>query len=504
MLFFLFPIFTIVIFSTLTVRWALVLSITVGYLLLPSQDQIFLNLPILPSLDKISIPSFIAAIAASMVIKRQGKFKKRRREGVYENNTSKSLDYLPGYFPRSSFAALSMLLLAFGVTMTTITNSDTLIYGETVIPGQRIYDLASNGLGFLVALLPMLLGRKFLFDENGHKILMSVMFLSAMIYSLPALYEVRMSPQINRMVYGFFPHSFGQHMRAGGFRPLVFLNHGLLLGIYLCCSILAAAVLFRVNSGSGRIKFLFGILYLISVLFLAKTLGALIITIFLLPVALFFSVRLQLLTAALIAGITLAYPILRGADIIRTEAVVQIAEGINSERADSLAFRFRHENALLDKAADRPVFGWSSWGRWRVFDENGRDVTVSDGEWVITISRWGWVGYISIFGLLCFPIIQLALSRRKYEVGLATSGLCVLLSANLIDLLPNASTSPAMWLAAGALVGRLEYARGFKAVSGMENKNRTVAEGLAVSYSGGGGSSRRYSRFSARQHERQR
>ncbi|MEM6420991.1 MAG: hypothetical protein AAF698_00270, partial [Pseudomonadota bacterium] len=36
--------------------------------------------------------------------------------------------------------------------------------------------------------------------------------------------------------------------------------------------------------------------------------------------------------------------------------------------------------------------------------------------------------------------------------------LCLVVAANLLDLLPNASVSPVLWLMAGALIGRLEPA----------------------------------------------
>jgi hypothetical protein len=453
---FLFPVLVVILFLRMDIRWALVWTIVLGYLFLPASAEIYVDLPLLPPIDKTLVPSLMAAISAYLVLRRKEKEIPLVDRGAEYAKISKEVSVLPGFLPRSYVALICMSLLVVGVIMSVLTNRDVLVYGTTVLPAQRTYDIFSLLLWLAVSLLPMCLGRKFLFDNDGHRILLTVMATSALIYSLLALYEVRMSPQLNVMLYGFFPHSWIQHVRAGGFRPIVFLDHGLLLGIFLSCSLVAMASLARLSIGLARALYLLGIPYLLGVLFLSKTLGALVIAVSLLPVALLLPVRLQLVIAALIAGVTLSYPLMRGADIIPTEVIVDIAATNSAERAESLAYRFHHEDMLLTKAADRPVFGWGSWGRWRVYDENGRDITTSDGAWVITISRFGWLGYIAQFSFLCIPLIVFAIRQKRYEIGLATAGLCVLVAANLIDLLPNASITPLTWLAAGALLGRFE------------------------------------------------
>jgi hypothetical protein len=454
---FLFPILAIILFQRLPVQKAVIWTVVSGYLFLPTAVFVSIDLPILPSFDKLLIPSFMAALLSVLFlrgIKAQNVIAERR------GGEARPLPVvLEGWLP-VSFIGLGLLgLMVVGTVLSVLTNGDTVVYGDRVLPAQRPFDAVSALLDMAIILLPLILGRKFLADDAGQKTLMMVIAAGALVYSLLALYEVRMSPQINNMVYGFFPHSFAQHIRGGGFRPLVFLDHGLQLGIFFACAILSIAVLMRLSDGVVRMRYLLALIYMIGVLFLSKTLGAFLITLVLLPVALLMPVRMQLLAAAVVAGITMAYPILRGAHVIPTDQIVELAERIDTNRAQSLAFRFHHEENLIDKAAERPVFGWSTWGRWRIYDETGRDITVSDGEWVITISQRGWVGYIAEFGLLCLPLMLFALRRRYYEVGLATSGLCLVVAANLIDLLPNATPSPIIWMAAGALLGRLEYKR---------------------------------------------
>ena len=53
--------------------------------------------------------------------------------------------------------------------MSTFTNSDPLVYGDTFIPQMRAFDAFSLILAALVVLLPTMLGRKFLADDAGHR-----------------------------------------------------------------------------------------------------------------------------------------------------------------------------------------------------------------------------------------------------------------------------------------------------------------------------------------------
>jgi len=68
----------------------------------------------------------------------------------------------------------------------------------------------------------------------------------------------------------------------------------------------------------------------------------------------------------------------------------------------------------------------------------------------------GWVKYIAEFGLLCVPIFIMFLRRKAYDIGVETTLLVLLLTANLFDLLPNATITPLTWILAGALWGRIE------------------------------------------------
>lgn len=424
---------------------AVTTSILGAYLLLPRNYSI--ELPAVPSLNKDSIPALAATLAAAMLI--QGPRLHALVPGMV----------LPGLWPRSRVIRILFIMMLGGAAATVLTNGDTLRYGPQVLPALRPYDAAS-ALGYtLFSLLPFLLARKYLAHPDAQKILLVGLVVAALIYSLPALYEVRMSPQLSRNIYGYFPHDWVQHLRGGGFRPVVFLSHGLWLAIFFCTSFLAALALWRSSSGKDRMRWLAASVWLLMTLVLSKGLGALGIGLLLGAIILFLPIRLQVIGAAVLAAVLLVYPMLRGADMVPTEAALTLAEAVDHARAASLKTRFDHEDILLDKANQRPAFGWGGWGRNRVFNDEGRDMSVTDGYWILAIGTRGWIGYLSEFGLLLVPMIFLGLRWKTLALTPATAGLSLALTANMIDLIPNATLTPVTWLLAGALVGRLELGR---------------------------------------------
>lgn len=454
----LWPAVVIVLFRFLPAREALAWGIIGGYLLLPSGERVFWDFPVIPTVNKTMIPALALVLVAAAYLRsiRPGA---PGQPLTLPDKIAPSLrghTILPGWLPKSTTLRVLLAMMILGSIATAMTNRDTIFIGETVLRSMSLYDAFSRIAFFMVMLLPFFLGRKFLADDAGQKTLLAAFAIAGAIYVLPALYEVRMSPQINRMVYGFFPHSWVQHIRGGGFRPLVFLDHGLLLGMYLACAVLAAAVSVRLQAENRRLLYGGLVLWLLLGLVASKTLGALILAVTFLPVALFFGARSQLIVAALVASLILVYPVLRGGGLVPTDRVAEMAYNYDPDRGGSIGFRFDNEDLLLQRANQRPAFGWGGYSRGRVFDERGRDISITDGTWIITLGQSGWIGYIGMFGLLTLPIITMALRSRRYQVGLATSGLAVLVVANLVDLIPNSSLTAVLWLSAGALAGRLE------------------------------------------------
>ena len=151
----------------------------------------------------------------------------------------------------------------------------------------------------------------------------------------------------------------------------------------------------------------------------------------------------------------LTFPILRSTDLIPFNSVLETVAQFEPGRAASFKVRVDNEDLLLEKAKERPLFGWGGWGRQRVYDENGRDISITDGTWIIRLGNGGWVNYIAIFGLLCWPAIGFFLRARE-DIDPVSVGIVLILCAKLIDLIPNSVVGAVAWLSAGALIGRTE------------------------------------------------
>jgi hypothetical protein len=163
-----------------------------------------------------------------------------------------------------------------------------------------------------------------------------------------------------------------------------------------------------------------------------------------------------------LAVLSLLYPLLRIADVFPTATLVEASRLVSDDRATSLQFRFDQEQKLLERASERPLFGWGRYGRNRVYAEDwegiGGDVSVTDGRWIITFGQFGLFGFLAEFGLLALPILYavFALNISKVRDDSFIAALALIVSVNIVDLLPNSSLSPWTWLVAGALLGRSE------------------------------------------------
>ncbi|MBL3705559.1 hypothetical protein GI582_22920 [Sulfitobacter sp. BDSS02] len=434
------PLIAISFFRSMSLPVAVSWCLIAGYLFLPERGSI--DLPLLPAIDKDSIPSLVA-IAAILILK-----------PAISKNVGDTV--LSGWLPRNRLIWILLIGLIVSSMLTVLANQDAIVAENVFLPPLNLYDSFSAILTTIMAVLPFLLARRHLAAPAQHRDLLRVLCTAGLIYTLPIIFEIIMSPKLSLMIYGFFPHSFLQHVRSGGYRPVVFLHHGLWLAIFMAGTVLAAFALYRAQKDARKGTYFLAALWLLFILFMCRSLGAFAITLILLPVILFFNARTQVIFAAVIAALILVYPSLRGAGIIPVDQVNRLAASISEDRSASFRYRLTNEEILLEKANKRPFFGWGGWGRSLIYDEEGRMTSTADGMWVIVIGRDGWVGYICRFGLFCAPIILLALRRRKYTLHPETAGLGLIMVAYMIDLIPNASLTPMTWLIAGALAGRLE------------------------------------------------
>ena len=431
------PVLAAVLFRAVPLNRAIISSALVGYLLLPSAVPI--ALVGLPDLGKNHVV-MIGIIATYLGHRRPG---------------------LVSALPRTSVFVMAVALAC--CVLTTLTNSDALIKPDFPVPGLTMYDALGKTFENILTIAVVIIGAKALGHSEDHRQFLLLLGTAMLLYSVPILLELRISPQLHRWVYGLHPFSFDQQVRGGGYRANVFMPHGLTLAVFLASGTAALMALRRSPErifGAGP---RLGSFYLWIVLLFQKSLGALCIG-SLMILALLLRPRKQVVLAAAVAAFFLAYPMIRGANAVPVNWINGIVAGYSAERSGSFETRLVNEDQLLAKANKRPWFGWGGWGRSRIYDQNtGADISITDGYWIIVFGFSGWVGYLSHFGLVCVPLLGLVRHRR--QVSAETAGLALILAANLLDMIPNSSVTPLTWLIGGALTGATVVARRAKAIS---------------------------------------
>jgi hypothetical protein len=266
---------------------------------------------------------------------------------------------------------------------------------EFIYDKLGLYDGLSHVFGQIVFWgVPYIIGRLYLTTMDAMRDMAIGLVIGAILYMPLCLWEVRMSPQLHRTFYGYHPHSFGQQMRAGGYRPMVFVGHGLLVALFYTCATISAFWLWY----GAKIKRFCGVpmvvilAALLIMLVLCKTLAVMV----LLPLG----ILLPLVVGrwrtrwpvVLLLIVVPGFMAMRIDGRVTGDTMVRWIEKISVPRAASLRTRLENETALTEKAMQRPYFGWARWGRSRIFDKWGKDVSITDGLWIIALGEMGLFG----------------------------------------------------------------------------------------------------------------
>jgi hypothetical protein len=410
-------------FGVLPPRRALFAAFLGAWLFLP---QAGIPIPGLPDLDRISATSLGALLGVAM-------FDARRL-----------FDFRPSWIDLpivSWFAAVFM---------------------SSIVNGLGIYDGAATMLGEIFTWgIPYLLGRLYINDLVAAREFAMAIAIGGLIYVPLCLFEVRFSPQLHRWVYGYHANQFAQTIRFGGYRPTVFMQHGIAVGVWMTSASVVLLWLWQ----TGSVRRLFGmpaallVPALIGTSVICKSMGAL--ALLGIGAVILYSCKwlrpISLLVVLAAIALPPLYMMSRGTGRWSGDRVVEVAAMIDTERASSLHARLYAEQLYVQRAMQRPVFGWGRWGRWRVEDEERGRKVATDGFWIITLGQHGVVGLVTMTSMFLVP--PLLLVRRikpkywSHPAAAAPAAMAVLLILYAMDNLLNAMINPIFLLCAGGLSG---------------------------------------------------
>ncbi len=330
----------------------------------------------------------------------------------------------------------------------------------------------SNGLGFydgvssslrMVFLwgIPYYLGRIYFTNLPAIRSLAIGIFIGGLAYIPICVWEMRMGPTLHLNVYGFSSFMWHTAYRFGGYRPAGFLAHGIELGIWMMTASLIGVWLWA----TGSLKQLFGMrisylaVPLLIVSILCRALGAWAMMI--MGVGVLFGTR-TMRTKLLIFCLVLvpsSYVTLRSSGLFTGEILTDMVSHISAQRASSLATRLENDGQLSAKALRRPLFGWGGWGRNRIYDEQGRNQSLTDGLWVIMMGMHGVVGLGSWMVGMLLPTVLLV---KRLDVKTLMSAnyapvtvMAVLVPLYMMDWLMNGFPNPIYTVMVGAIVSIL-------------------------------------------------
>ena len=309
--------------------------------------------------------------------------------------------------------------------------------------------------------LPYYIGRIFFSDPDAMKILAMTIVLGGIVYIPLCWFEMIMSPQLHRLTYGFHQHEFLQTLReGGGFRPMVYMEHGLMTSMWMMLAVILGSWLYYCKDMPKRIFLVntgYVLLMLIFTFFMMKSQGA-VVLLFICLLVLFVPKKLKIFLVVILLITPYLYILTRINGIWDGRNLSNyVAEKFSPVRAQSLQFRFDNETMLIVKAMQGTVFGWGGYGRSRVYDEKGKDLSVTDGLWIITLGKNGLYGLIMLTTTIQLPVVFFAL-RFKPEVWnkKALAGpavMAIFLALTMIDNLLNAMVNPIYMLFSGGLTG---------------------------------------------------
>jgi len=329
-------------------------------------------------------------------------------------------------------------------------------------PPEMTYDELNSGV--MTWGVPYFAGRIYLRDATGCWRVTAALVLGGLVYMPLCLFESRMSPQLHYRLFGFHQHDFSQTYRYGGYRPMVFMQHGLAVALFMAAASLCLFWLWRCRAWPfpQLPRFLRRApgawsLALAATAVLCRSLGAAalglagLVTLVVSPPL---RSRLLLLGLALIPPMYIAG---RVGGLLPADAIIGAFGGrVDKERAESLGFRLKSEDKLIAGLGRQWAYGVGGQVKDRPKDDNDRPI-VTDGLWIITYYDSGAVGVAAVFALFLVPVVRFAFLhpadtwQTPAVAPAAVAATVVALFA--IDSLSNAMPNAMYLLLVAALTG---------------------------------------------------
>ena len=306
--------------------------------------------------------------------------------------------------------------------------------------------------------IPYAIGRAYFNDLRGMRDLAIGVLVGAAIYMPLVWIEVRISPQLHRMLYGYHQHMFAHALRYGGFRPRVFMKTSIMLSTWIAAGTMCGAYLWmsKAMSRLWRVPMALLVPLLMITTILCKCGTGYMHMAVGIPVAIgtnWLRSRIFVLTIVIIPLIYITARVTGMWDGSEAIAMVGLVEGRTGE---SLAGRMRQEQGYVGQALKRPFLG-SGDDRFMRDDEGERLYKGIEAFWVISLGLHGLVSVISIYLAFVIPalfvVIRTPRSAWVSSLMAPTVAVVVVTAHYAADCLFNGLLNPVYVMGLGGLTG---------------------------------------------------
>ncbi len=337
---------------------------------------------------------------------------------------------------------------------------------SSITNGLGAYDGASESFALVISWgAPYLVGRLYFNSFEGVREVAMAILIGGLIYVPLCLFEAKMSPQLHNWVYGYHQHNWLDTMRMGGWRPTVFMQHGLAVGLWMVMATTLGIWLATsrcLRSIAGVPPWLYMTLLVVTTLFCRSmiALGLMLLVLGILAMLRYPYTQWRpiVLIAIVIAPF---YMFVRTTDIVPKEDILApIRMLAGPERTYSIKTRLNSEGPMTQHAMAKPMFGHGGHGRFMPKIKGGlvNDMwVIPDAMWTIKFAKHGLYGLFTMTAALLLPIFLLwrnlppsLWTDPRYAYAAALAAVLLLFT---YDCLLNAMENPVVLLASGALCG---------------------------------------------------
>jgi len=316
------------------------------------------------------------------------------------------------------------------------------IFTTSCLTGTGPYDGLSNAVNHLRLFAPtIILAKCYITTTSDLNAALRAMIGGAVVYSLVAVIEFRLSPQLHRLLYGYFQHTFVQAMRFDSFRPYGALRHAIEFSFFMATSLLAASWL----TYKKMMKPLWGWLPAWAVICCLSV--GLLCTLTFAGYAIFVAgvMILGMVVVTRSRWVLWILPVIvalwvcgRWTQTIDASSLLNLTKQISNQRSESLDYRIQAENSVLDEARNHAWFG-AGPAYALVNSDHGDFVRAVDANWIIRALYYGLIGLVT-WDLLWAAAIYTAwryYRKMPEETRTLATVIAVMLGLHLVDFLFN-------------------------------------------------------------------